>query len=732
MFIVYRTMNHQNKYYEHMGHLQNKHREADPNQSLFINLMFDEHLLKREASAKESGISLPDLVEVPLRTPDEKIIKTIASELRKWQEKVMNPKDWQSYTNSYIATYNDTKTTYKTVLVPKAVEHFNRVLNLTISRYTQFTGLPVPQKFFDLYSNNSQNVSLTWTDEIIKFIRKEKVYEASEKGIISSAEKIDIIKFICSVLIQMYSHEDVRQNSDTLEHSRMIFNTFVMSELTQDFHHKWRDEDTPRIRDKSDINYFKDKRYRLPQSVLETKGIARENDIYFEIETRAKNDISVERKSIFDPNLSGASAANDIGGMRFIGEKSDELNMLMINELMNHHTKHFTFNPKLKKFPYWFSKKEETGIDYTAHEIEEILDLMNIKIVDKDSVKMICTRALTNDGPAIYELDEAFFAKHCVTDPFVLAQLRRVVKKRNQDEARSFKDSKKDINELKQDIIKECVSKKYTQYANMISDKDDMEILHWLIKKSGPDSTVRKKIKELREKHLTTDKVHNSRLDIGNEKIEASYSLDQGKCYITIQDKKIDMEQILALYHDFFEMWSDTESNLDKTTSGSQRKIWANDWKEMKIVWDMYTQSGDKFSGEHQFILKHTIENMKPMTVAEVYNFIKSVFETLRKEKILSKDHINTMVYNNLIPMLQNYPIVQNGMSGADLLEKISKDESILPAWWSITDKIIQELTNRGMRELTIDGVIQHGLYVHPKYVKRIKWNDLRLDKPSE
>jgi hypothetical protein len=94
----------------------------------------------------------------------------------------------------------------------------------------------------------------------------------------------------------------------------------------------------------------------------------------------------------------------------------------------------------------------------------------------------------------------------------------------------------------------------------------------------------------------------------------------------------------------------------------------------------MYTQSGDKFSGEHQFILKHTIENMKPMTVAEVYNFIKSVFETLRKEKILSKDHINTMVYNNLIPMLQNYPIVQNGMSGADLLEKISKDESILPA----------------------------------------------------
>ena len=71
---------------------------------------------------------------------------------------------------------------------------------------------------------------------------------------------------------------------------------------------------------------------------------------------------------------------------------------------------------------------------------------------------------------------------------------------------------------------------------------------------------------------------------------------------------------------------------------------------------------------------------MKPMTVAEVYNFIKSVFETLRKEKILSKEHIKTMVDTNLIPMLQNYPIVQNGMSGAQLLKVIADDETILPA----------------------------------------------------
>ncbi len=69
----------------------------------------------------------------------------------------------------------------------------------------------------------------------------------------------------------MHSYEDVRQNNDALEYSRMVFNNFVMNELTKDFFHKAKDESVQMISDKSDINYFKDKRYRLPKNVLDRK-----------------------------------------------------------------------------------------------------------------------------------------------------------------------------------------------------------------------------------------------------------------------------------------------------------------------------------------------------------------------------------------------------------------------------------------------------------------------------
>ncbi len=51
----------------------------------------------------------------------------------------MEPRDRQNYTNQYLVSYKDTKSGLKTVLIPKAVAHFNRALNLKIQSYTQFT-----------------------------------------------------------------------------------------------------------------------------------------------------------------------------------------------------------------------------------------------------------------------------------------------------------------------------------------------------------------------------------------------------------------------------------------------------------------------------------------------------------------------------------------------------------------------------------------------------------------
>jgi|GEM_PF-3099548 len=66
----------------------------------------------------------------------------------------------------------------------------------------------------------------------------------------------------------MYAYEDERQSHETLEESRKIFNNFTTNELTTDFHHKAKDESKQMIADKSDRNYFGDKRYRISTSSL--------------------------------------------------------------------------------------------------------------------------------------------------------------------------------------------------------------------------------------------------------------------------------------------------------------------------------------------------------------------------------------------------------------------------------------------------------------------------------
>jgi hypothetical protein len=68
------------------------------------------------------------------------------------------------------------------------------------------------------------------------------------------------------------------------------------------------------IADKSDKYYFSDKRYWISANSLEKWGIILPDgkDIYFDIEARAKDSLSIQRKEIFDPKIDSALAASDI------------------------------------------------------------------------------------------------------------------------------------------------------------------------------------------------------------------------------------------------------------------------------------------------------------------------------------------------------------------------------------------------------------------------------------
>jgi hypothetical protein len=59
---------------------------------------------------------------------------------------------------------------------------------------------------------------------------------------------------------------------------------------------------------------------------------------------------------------------------------------------------------------------------------------------------------------------------------------------------------------------------------------------------------------------------------------------------------------------------------------------------------------------------------MKPTTVAEVYDSMKTVFEEARCFNILTDQDIKDIIKNRLIPILEHTPKVQNGMTGKEIL----------------------------------------------------------------
>jgi hypothetical protein len=59
---------------------------------------------------------------------------------------------------------------------------------------------------------------------------------------------------------------------------------------------------------------------------------------------------------------------------------------------------------------------------------------------------------------------------------------------------------------------------------------------------------------------------------------------------------------------------------------------------------------------------------MKPTTVAEVYDSMKTVFEEARCFNILTDQDIKDIIKNRLIPILEHTRKVQNGMTGKEIL----------------------------------------------------------------
>jgi len=743
---------------EHLQYLQEIHRQANTDTHKVMLRLFDEKPTERDAAIVEFWMSLPDLAEVPRRTPDEKIIKLIASEMSKNKERTMTPYQWNNYLNGYLTSRKEKNGEEKVALTQTAIKYFNKIMNIKINNYKYHTGKGVPEKYVSIHTTNTKwYIDLTWTDKIIKFIRKDFIAQAYNNKKISLEEKIEFTKITCDLLIKMYAYEDERQSHETLEESRKIFNNFTTNELTTDFHHKAKDESKQMIADKSDRNYFGDKRYRISTSSLWQKDIKQEQDIYFNIEARAKDSLSIERKGQFDPNINSANALSDIGGIRFIGETEDELNTLLAHQLIKYNEQTLKYNKKLlDKFPHGSQMKEKTGRQYSQAEINEITKYM-VKVKDKDVIKTVLIKEANESGPEQHKLDEDFFEKHGIKDIFVMQQLRNVVERKNNALHADFEEERKDKDEAKKEVLKSVIQSTHWSLNQFTENEESLEILYWAVKKISSIKSKKEQLENIQEiiknaelnqkikiynhdknwliygeklssKWQKTIKTSPSQIDVKWTQKEVFYELHEWKTVITVDDYIIPIQEIESLYHSFIQERKEKEIILKKKKPRWWRKIGSSDWKEAKIEWDIYTTNGDYFSGEHQFVTDSTMKNMKPTTVAEVYDNMKAVFEEARCFNILTKDDIKTIIHDRLIPMLKNTKKTQNWLTGNELIHILSKKTWNQSNKEALEEKIINELTDRWLRTLTINGAEKEGYFVKPNYVKRLKKNGLWID----
>jgi hypothetical protein len=149
-------------------------------------------------------------------------------------------------------------------------------------------------------------------------------------------------------------------------------------------------------------------------------------------------------------------------------------------------------------------------------------------VKDKDVLKVIIIKEGNEYQASQYALDEEFFRKHNITDPFVLEQLRNAVAEKNMQLEQEFNESKKDIDEAKKEILKNVIETTHPEFIKFIQTEDKLEILYRTIKK----------IQTLNKKKDTLKKIDNLKEQYAKKEIIITKDTDTEFKYKKSTDSK--------------------------------------------------------------------------------------------------------------------------------------------------------------------------------------------------
>ncbi len=684
-----------------------------------VDTVFSLNTGKRDELVNESvrhPITMVDFADIPESVTNAHLLRLIAYILDKtfYEEE----KSQSERTNTFLLN-NEWE---NVVVSPELLRIMERKLKNSIDvflkiRLIKSEDIEDLKKYFDI--DWEWNILFKDQTKLLEFLRKTPI---KNDETITQYRKTKNILIVCSLLKQIIRHHDFKSQKKNIHQVRELLEKFVRWDLLSmlDWEAKYPANMQP-IEDKSHVDFFHDKIFIFRRKLLSEYNINYHKDIHVKIAYRAKQDESIQDKLMIEPTAKTADMLHDLWWLKYVvlweSQKEERIILLYLmfliyaNREQKYNTRVNSFAPSNDDHQAFLPQGKYAN---NLPIIEKFLNEMTVKGTYDDNAPLFKDKWVMPLNELSIEwswaLDYKLLEKLHITDTRFIHLLKTAVEKKNQDFRKNKEQQARNLDEEKKHIFIENVYRKdYTL---------DQDICRFLVKKY---SELNKKIMKIVVWDINTIPHQSSKFGFGIDK--------ENNIYV-YSPSAPDTHYTWDMIKEYMNKWKKVRQDHQNFSSQTTKK-WSHKWARQDgktasnvRVWH---KSHEIIPVETQVLWENELKNLPMIDDHVIFNPAKKLLVHWRNNSgVLSLSDIYDIVDKQVLDVLEKNPdkYCENGKTFKELATTIEQDHTLLPAGWSLRDKIFYNFThNRGL--------VKKGNIYLTKYYYNLKHYSLTPDMYS-
>lgn len=686
---------------QYIGAMQKCHERASWE---IVDTVFSLNPGKRDELVQEDQkhpVTMVDFADIPDAVSDTHLLRLIAAMLDKtyYEEKKSN----QERTNTFLLRDSGDEV----VVSPELLRIMERKLKNAIDELLKVKVLR-PSHIQDLKKYFTKDVqdNIVFKDQnsLLYFLRKTTI-KWSE--ILPDYSKTKNILIICSLLKQILRHHDFKGQKKNIHQVRELLEKFVRGDLLSMLDWEAKSSDIEPIKDISHSDYFNDKVFIFRRDLLEKYNIHYYKDIHVKIAYRAKQDESIEDKLMIEPTAKTASMLHDLWWLKYVvlGESQKEERIILLYFMfLMYAEREQKYNPRINAISpsnddnTWFLPWGKYANKMPI--IEQFLNEMTVKDTYDDNTPLLKDKwimPLSQDSVVWkWNLDYALLEKLNIVDARFIHLLEKALDKKHIDHMKKIEQQARTIDDVKKQVFIEKVFNS--------EDGWDPLVWRWMIKKN---TDILRKVKKIESWNGLDSSTSQSIVNTNRQSKKYEFWMNSvNEIYMHPADKP-EEKYLLSTYNKYFERfkttWEEHIYLIGQKNKNSDHKWARQDGKTASNVRVGYKEH-EKVPVETQVLWENEINNLPMIDDHIIFNPAKKLLVHGRNNSgILSLNDIYNIVDRNVIAILEKYPqnYCENGKTYQQLSELIVADDTLLPKWWTLREKIAYNfIHNRGLKSV--------------------------------